>query len=335
MKALKKRIVILGNGRIGRAVAFYFKKILPKSRVILLAKPLPFGGADLLVGALPGQWAEDGLKFALKYGCNLLDISDIDPPFYLSKKQEITKKEITVIPGCGFSPGVVNFIIGNELLRLRSADNVEIKAGSLSPIKNHFPFLWCFEDLILEHRIPSWQLVKKIKTKFPAFASYRKECECGVLAESYFCASGFENVLSKYRVKDFSCRVVRPLGFKVFFDFLCTQGFLEKENFPLTKKILESKKEDNLTLAQITIGKGKTKIIWELKSFSRKMELLNSMQKITASTPAVIGNLLLRGQLKKSGLIFLEDLGLNDEIFNAVLSGLRQQRIFLKRNTHD
>ena len=210
------KVLILGQGRIAGAVAYYLKQNNPAWTVSYLSSDREVRNADILIGALAGALGEKGLSLALKYKVNLIDISDIDPPFYLRRKKEIEKAGITVIPGCGFSPGLVNFILGREFSRLEGIKEIEIKAGSLSPRKLFFPFLWCFEDLVLEHQIPSWQMFSGKKKKFPAFAGYKKEEFFGIEAESYYCASGFENILDKAKLNNFSCRVVRPLGFSEF-----------------------------------------------------------------------------------------------------------------------
>lgn len=318
------RIGILGNGRIAKAVAYYFKKN-KTGRISFLTAGKDARHCDLLVGALAGELGAQGLSLALKYRKNLLDISDIDPPFYLAKAKEIAKAAITVIPGCGFSPGLVNFILGREALSAKKIKEIGVKAGSLSPKKFFFPFLWCFEDLILEHQIPSMQVISGKKVKLPAFAGYKKEKFFGIEAESYFCASGFENIFEKVRPQNFECRVVRPAGFMHFFNFLKNYNLLQ------AKGLLEAKKEDNFTLAEITISAGKKKIRWMLKSFSLKNEPLNSMQKITASVPAVVGKLLLENKIRGKGVLFMEELGKDRSLFAALLRGIRQEGILLKR----
>ena len=71
---------------------------------------------------------------------NLIDVSDLDPEFYLERKTRIEKSGITVIAGCGFSPGLVNLILGKELSLHPDIQEIEVKAGSLSPNKHFFPF---------------------------------------------------------------------------------------------------------------------------------------------------------------------------------------------------
>ena len=329
----RSNVVILGNGRIARAISCYLKKNRPGYKVTLLTKgDNEVKECALIIGALAGSLGQDCLKLALRYKKNLIDVSDLDPEFYLERKTRIEKSGITVIAGCGFSPGLVNLILGKELSLHPDIQEIEVKAGSLSPNKHFFPFLWCFEDLILEHQIPSWQIIKGKKKKLPPFAGLQKEKFFGIKAESYLCASGFENLLEKPELKSFQCRVVRPDGFMTFFNFLQNQGFLKKENLMLSKKILETRKEDNFTLSEIILLTKNKKIIWRLKSRSRKEEKLNSMQKITAAVPALIAKMLLDNKIKQSGLVFMEDLGRDKLIFDSVLSGLRREGIVISKH---
>lgn len=331
--ARKFNVSILGNGRIGEAILYYFKKNNIIGRVDFLTDEQQLKNYDLLIGALPGGIGLRCLELALKYRRHLIDISDVEPEYYLRKKKEAKRKGIVIIAGCGFCPGLVNFILGRELFSHGDINEVEIKAGSLSPKRFFFPFLWCFEDLILEHQIPSWQIISGRKTKLPPFCGYRKEKILGIEAESYFSASGFENLLNKINVKNLKCRVIRPYGFMAFFHFLQNQGFLKKENIRIVKGILENKKEDNFTLAEIMILAKNKKIVWQLRSFAKGREKFNSMQKITASVPAVIGKFLLEGRIRKKGILFMQDLAREKSIFTGLLKEVKKEGILIRRSS--
>lgn len=329
---MKRRynILVLGDGRIARAIAYFCKKNI-SAQVQFLKQDNDAKSCDILIAALPGELGEKGLKLALKYKKPLLDISDLDPEFYLPRKKEIEKQGISVIPGCGFCPGLVNFILGKEVQSKTSVKAIEVKAGSLSYRKSYFPFLWCFEDLTLEHRIPSWQIIAGKKVKFPAFAGYRREKFPGIEAESYYSASGFENLLDSVKVDNFVCRVVRPKGFMEFYSFFKNYPFLDKKNFLTTKSICESVKEDNYSLAEVGINSGSSKTIWQMYAFSKKQDKLNSMQKITASVPAAVAKYILEKGFTQKGLIFMEDLAKDSCIFDSVINAVRKDGIVIKK----
>jgi saccharopine dehydrogenase-like NADP-dependent oxidoreductase len=350
-KAQNISIAIMGDGRIARACAWFLRKAGWARIVDLVAPGADLRGYSLLIGALAGEIGEKCLDGALAYGINLIDISDVDPPGYLKRLAQINKKGITVIPGCGFSPGLVNCILGREFSRLNCVRDVEVCAGSLSSCSRFYPFLWCFEDIVLEHRIPSQQILAGKRRTCPAFDGQRKEKFFGIDAESYYCASGFENVLEKTRcrgrgprnprrkwkrrdapVRSFTVRVVRPEGFRQFFGFMENQGLLKKENFQATKKVLESEKRDNITFARIIISAKTGKRTWLLKATSRRNEELNSMQKITASVPAVMAKLLSDGCIGARGLLFMEDLARHAGAFSALLKGVAKEGITIRHD---
>lgn len=329
---MKKRykILVLGDGRISRAIVYFCKKNI-SAEIKFLSRDNDAKDYDIFIAALPCELGEKGLELALKHKKPLLDISDLDPEFYLSRRSEIEKRGISVIPGCGFCPGLVNFILGHEVQPKTSVKAIEVKAGSLSYRKSYFPFLWCFEDLTLEHRIPSWQIISGKKVKFPAFAGYNQEKFFGIDAESYYSASGFENLLDSVNIDNFVCRVVRPKGFREFYSFLKNYPFLDKKNFLFTKSICEGEKEDNFSLAEVGIITGSKKTIWQMHSFSRKKDKLNSMQKITASVPAAVAKYILEKGLTRKGLIFMEDLAKEIPVFTAVINAVKKDGVILKR----
>ncbi len=109
------------------------------------------------------------------------------------------------------------------------------------------------------------------------------------------------------------------------------QGFFKKNNLEKTKEILESQKEDNLTLAEIKIVPQNKKILWRIKSFSKKEEELNSMQKITGMVPVFVAEALLNDEIKEKGLLFMEEVGKNKKLFKEILEKLKKEKILIKR----
>jgi len=232
-----KKILILGKGRIGKAVEYYLRKYKLPLRVSFFSREGNVKNSFLLIGALPGDVGEKSLRLALRFKKNLIDISDLDYTFYLKYKKEIEKKGIKVFPESGFSPGLVNLICGREV-KDNKVKEIEIKAGTLSPKKFFFPFLWCFEDLIETHQIKATLIKKGKKIKVSSFSDYRKEKIKGIEAESYL-AEGLESLIHALKVKNMNYRILRPFGFYDFFQYLRKQGFFKKENIAFTKKILE------------------------------------------------------------------------------------------------
>lgn len=325
-----RKVLILGEGRIGRAVEFFLKKLKITRDISFFDKKKNIKNFDLLIGALPGKISFFGLDLALWYKKDFVDISDEDEKFYLKRKKEIEKKQIKIIPCCGFCPGLVDFILTKEISEKKPIKEIEIKVGSLSFKKHFFPFLWSFEDLILEHQIYSLQKINGKIKKFPPFFGYQKERFFGIEAESYFSSSGFESLIKPKKIKNFKFRVVRPDGFFVFFQFLKNYNFFEKNNINFVKKIFERPKEKNITFAQIKIEE-KRKIFWQIKSVSKANEELNSMQKVTALFSAIVAQFIFEKKIQKNGLIFFRDLANKNEIFKETISQMKKYIIIKRR----
>lgn len=315
----KVDILIFGNGNIGRAIFYYLNKFEATGRVAFFHSEKRIKDYNLLIGALPGENGEKGLEMALKYRKDLIDVSDIEPEFYLKHKEEIRNEGIRVVPGCGFCPGLVNLILGREMSLYRDIEEVEVKVGTLSLRRFFFPFLWCFEDLILEHQISSQQMINGKIITMPPFSGYQEDEFYGIKSETYFAASGFENLIAQSKIKNFVFRVIRPLGFSYFYRFLDGYGFLSKENIQITKNVLVSRNEDNLSLADLRIKTKGKNIVWKIKSFSQKQELFNSMQKVTSLTVIAVINLFLDGLINDKGLLFMEDIGGKGDLFEKAM----------------
>jgi len=330
---MKRRynVAVAGDGRISRAILHFFKQRSRDISAFSLTDERDLRKADLLAGALAGEVGERCLELALKYRKDLVDVSDVDPEVYQAREKEILKRGITVIPGCGFCPGIVNFLLGKETSGGGRVLEIHVKAGSLSPKKNYFPFLWCFEDLVLEHRLVSSQIIGGRKKKFPAFAGYRREKYFGIEAESYYSASGFENILDKTGARSLTCRVVRPAGFAGFFLFADNYGLFSPGRMAESKAMLEGVRQDNYTLGEVEIIRQDGSVIWLLKSFAAAGEEWNSMQKITASVPVAVGRMLLEGAIARKGLVFLEDIAADKAVFDALIAGVKKEGVVFRR----
>lgn len=331
------KILILGKGKIGQAIAYYLKKLKAAKKVAFFTKEKEVKNFDVLIGALPSEVAEKGLELALKYKKDLIDVSALPISFYSKFEKEILKKGIKVIPGCGFSPGLVNLIVGFESQNFEKINNIEIAAGTLSQNSDFFfPFTWCFEDLIEQHLYRASIIKNGKKINLPPFSGYRKEKlkEVGEF-ESYF-VEEWNSLFYSLKPKNISFRVIRPIGFYHFFQYLKNYGFFRKENLPFVEKILTKRKEGNVTVAVIKISgirqKKKKEVIWKVFSFAKKEEKLNSMQKITALVPIIILNLISQNKIKDKGILFLEEIGKNKKLFGEIIKKIKNEKTIILKS---
>lgn len=322
-----KRVFQMGEGRIFEAIKFYLRGFANDVSLVSSVKD-----ADVIINTLPGNKdGHKGLEWALEYQKDFLDVADLEPEFYTENRDAIRAANIVVVPGCGFCPGIVNFLIGREI-SVAQCENIEVMVGTISQIAHFFPHLWCFEDMMLEFLNCSTQVENGVVVEHPAFAAYREECFYDIAAESYYCQSGFENLAAQSQIKNFTYRNIRPRGYKDFFLFLHQHGLLSAENLMTTKELLEKRQDHNLSLACIRILQQKDMVVWDVMAESQKHDQLNSIQKITALFSVYILQFIIECGMAP-GLYFVEELGKNAAIFDSVLCGMRKEGIQLSRST--
>ena len=79
-------------------------------------------------------------------------------------------------------------------------------------------------------------------------------------------------------------------------------------------------------MALIKILTKNKKILWRIKSFSKKDEKLNSIQKIAGLVPAVVVKLLLENKIKDKGILFMEEMGENRKLFEEILREIKEEK---------
>ncbi len=158
---MKKKIIVLGAGLVGKAIAIDLVKKYDVSSVDfnqenldklklhkdikLIKEDLSVKGKiseivkdyDIVVGALPGWMGYDSCKQTILAGKNMVDISFF--PEDLFGLDELAKKHnVTIIADCGVAPGMGNIILGRYNKKIK-VDNYECYVGGL-PVKREWPY---------------------------------------------------------------------------------------------------------------------------------------------------------------------------------------------------
>jgi lysine 6-dehydrogenase len=158
---MKKRIIVLGAGLVGSAIAKdlssihdvtsvdcdsgVFEKFADYSNIktllVDLGDPQKIKATvedfDLVVGAVPGFMGYQTMKAVIEAGKNMVDISFM-PEDFLQLNGLAQKHRVTVVADCGVAPGMGNIILGhhNHLMEVKS---YECLVGGL-PVKREWPY---------------------------------------------------------------------------------------------------------------------------------------------------------------------------------------------------
>lgn len=158
--AMKKKIIVLGCGLVGRAIAIDLARdhdvtsadlnkdalgSVSVKGVKTVEADLSKGDQikkivkdfDLVVGAVPGFMGYNTVKSVIESGKNMVDISFFpEDPFLLDELAK--EKNVTIVTDCGVAPGMGNIILGYHHRRME-VNTYECLVGGL-PVAREWPF---------------------------------------------------------------------------------------------------------------------------------------------------------------------------------------------------
>lgn len=157
---MAKKIIVLGAGLVGKAIAIDLAKKYDVTSVDLQDEALEevkqkgiktakadFSNAeqiskliapfDLVVGAVPGFLGFQTVKTVIEAGKNMVDISFFPEDAFLL--DDLAKKHnVTVVLDCGVAPGMSNIILGYHHQKMK-IENYECLVGGL-PVVREWPY---------------------------------------------------------------------------------------------------------------------------------------------------------------------------------------------------
>lgn len=158
-----KKILVLGAGMVGRAIAIDLCKSykitavdIDKKSLGILAEKFPIKTLqgdladenfiasqvdefDLVISAVPGFMGYNTLKTLINLGKDVVDITFM-PEDFMDLNKLAVSKNVTAIADCGVAPGMPNLIAGyyNEIMKINSLEYV---VGGLPKVKT-YPFYY-------------------------------------------------------------------------------------------------------------------------------------------------------------------------------------------------
>lgn len=157
---MKKKIVVLGAGLVGRAIAIDLAKKFEVTSVDINDEALQFLAKqnigtvkgdlkdlkslstilqpfDLVIGAVPGFMGFQIVRTVIEAGKDMVDISFFpEDPFELDALAR--RNNVTIITDCGVAPGMGNIILGYHNQRM-SIESYECLVGGL-PVVREWPY---------------------------------------------------------------------------------------------------------------------------------------------------------------------------------------------------
>lgn len=286
------RVVVLGAGMVGRAMAIDLSKNHNVCSVDISESPqkmlenygINFITADLsdsekikeiikdfdlVIGAVPGFMGYNTCKAVIEVGKNIVDISFF-PEDCFGLDELAKKMNVTAVVDCGVAPGMDNIILGYHNKRMQ-VENFECYVGGL-PVKREKPFEYKAPfspvDVLEEYTRPARYVENGHIVTKPALSDseYIEFEEVGTLEA--FNSDGLRSLMFTMKIPNMKEKTLRYPGHIEYIKVLRDSGFFAHEGIKLkgisispmefTSKILFDKwklhpEEEEFTIMRVIV----------------------------------------------------------------------------------
>jgi lysine 6-dehydrogenase len=307
-----------------------------------------FKGFDIVIVALPGDFGYKALKSGIEAGVDMVDIS-FSPENSLSLSAEASKKGITIIPDCGVAPGLSNILVGHAASKLDTLYNVHILVGGIpeQPVPPlGYTVTWSAEGLIDEYIRGAFIVENGLIVEVPALSGLEEIDVPGVGRLEAFYTDGLRTLLHTFpKVGSMYEKTLRYTGHIQKIKLLKELGFFEDEPLEVegmsvhprivTARILERslrKPDVGDILAMMVEVDGirqreKAGFKYHLLDRFDKTGKVTAMARTTAYTASIVAQSLAKGHISEKGVVPPEKLGMKENLFNRVISGLNTRGV--------
>jgi lysine 6-dehydrogenase len=304
-------------------------------------------GFDLVMGFLPGNLGYTLMKACIKARRDLVDVSYMaENPLNLNA---IAKKAgILIVPDCGLAPGISNFLVGHAYGKLDKLRTVHIMVGGL-PEKPTPPLdyiiTWSTESLIDEYTRKAIIIRQGKRIKVDALSGTETIEVPRIGKLEAFYTDGLRTIAQTIDGEDMWEKTLRYPGHTEKIKVLQALGFFGKEKIKvgktevsprqLTEKLLQQKLHKTeikdfvaLKVEVCGIEKGKkTCYTYNLLEKYDELHETTAMAGTTAYPPSIVAELILNRVVEKSGVVPPELLGMDVEVYEQFLNGLKKRGI--------
>ncbi|MGB9813410.1 MAG: saccharopine dehydrogenase family protein [Thermovenabulum sp.] len=303
---------------------------------------------DLVVGAVPGFLGFNMLKQVIEAKKNIVDIS-FAPEDCMVLDKLAKENNVTAIIDCGVAPGMSNILVSHASKLLDEAQSCEVLVGGL-PQSRYWPYEYKLVfsplDTIDEYMRPARMKVNGEIVEKPALSEVELVDFPPIGTLEAFNTDGLRSLLYTLNIPNMKEKTLRYPGHAEKMKILRETGFFNSEPveingvkvkpIELTAKLLFpmwklKEGEKDFTVMRVTVeGKKngeKVSYVYDLIDHFDDMMKVTSMARTTGYTCSVVVRILAKGLYDKKGVCPPEFLGMEDEIFEEILKGLREKGV--------
>ncbi len=299
---------------------------------------------DVCINALPGFMGFDVLRQVITLKRPIVDIS-FAPEDPLTLDALAREKEVTALVDCGVAPGLSNFLVGYAVSLLGNVRKVRILVGGL-PKERRLP--WEYKavfspiDVIEEYTRPvhlkiNGQIVVQEALSDPELIDFP---QIGTLEA--FNTDGLRTLLKTIDAVDMAEKTLRYPGHREKILLLKQSGFFNDQTvhvkecalrpLDVTAQILIKQwelqeGEQDVTIMRVDVEGEKTGHRFEIFDTYDTETKIHSMARTTGYTATVMTRALLKGMIRKTGILPLELLGSDLSLVSFLFQELKKRKI--------
>ena len=310
-------------------------------------------GFDAALMALPHAAAYSADLAAINAGVDTVDLVYEDALMKLDSR--CRRNGVTLIPGCGVAPGVVQILAGEGARQLTSVDEVHMLVGGLPQIPRpplNYRIVFSFESVIKMYTKERARVIRdgKIQTMKPMTEIEKVSFPKPFENMEAFLTDGVATLLftMKGRAKTIDEKTIRYPGHAQQIKTLIDTGLTSTKPVrvngmkiaPRTflSDILEPKlrlgKEKDVTLLRVTVtgarGRAKVRQEYEMVDYYDERENVTSMARTTAFTGAIASIMLAQGLVDRTGVVPPETC-FTGKNFSTLFRSLAEKNVRISR----
>ncbi|RST74100.1 L-lysine dehydrogenase [Siminovitchia acidinfaciens] len=306
-------------------------------------------GMDAAIACLPHFLSMPAIKAAIAAKCHLVDLVGTEFEEKMKLDQQAKKAGITIVPGCGVAPGIINFLAAQGIELLDEADEAIMICGGIPKDPQPplgYQIVFRLESVLGLYTRPALAAENGELVHLPPLSGMEKmtfpepvgECEA-VVTDAHSTAYTLKD-----KVKKIYEKTVRYTGHWDKMAVLAELGFLDDKEVEVdgvkvrakkyTEKILEpqlrGKSIEDITVVRVTVSGKKngkdTVYAWEMLDFYDHDRGITSMAKTTAIPAMLMTNWILEGRVTETGVVPVENVIIGSR-FDDFVSELRGKGI--------
>ena len=306
-------------------------------------------GCDAVVGAVPGRIGTAMLRAVIETGTPISDIS-FAPENPLELDALAREKGVTAVVDCGVSPGLSNLAVGRAAAKLARIDDAVIFVGGL-PVERRWPYeyriVFSATDVIEEYTRPARLIEAGRMVVKPALSEPEPVEFAGVGTLEAFNTDGLRTLVDTVKATNMKEKTLRYPGHADRMRMLRETGFFSDEPErvggvevvprALTERLLfrawrRPEGEEELTVLRV-VASGQTadgkKRTFTFDLFDRTDEATGetSMARTTGFPCSIMAQMLVRGELRRPGVLPPELFAGDDAVYAKLVAELAKRGV--------